>query len=125
MLGLFSKKESASVEWSELNDVSILKEIDEYSKEEPVLIFKHSTRCPISSMSLSRFERSFESEAAFKPYFLDLITYREVSNTIAEKYGVAHESPQAILIHDGKAVYHNSHNGIDFEDINNNALQLT
>lgn len=123
-LGLFSKKESSSVPWIELNSEEQLGLIDQKSKKKPVLLFKHSTSCPISSMSLNRFERSYTEEAHFDPYFLDLITFRQVSNQIAERYGVPHESPQVILVKDGKAVYDTSHNAISFEEADEQASRL-
>ncbi|WP_421763810.1 bacillithiol system redox-active protein YtxJ [Ekhidna sp.] len=121
---LFSKSEKVDIPWNQLTDVNELIQIDEISKEKPVLIFKHSTRCSISAMSLSRFERSFESEAAFTPYFVDLIANREVSNKIAEKYGIRHESPQTILIKDGKSVFHSSHMGISYDELNSEAKKI-
>ena len=115
---IFSKEEKVEVSWTNLTSVDQLEEVDKKSREKPVLLFKHSTRCSISAMSLARFERSYEEEASFKPYFLDLISHRDVSNAIAERYGVRHESPQAILIKDGKAVFHSSHMGISYSELN-------
>ena len=114
---LFSKSSRPSIQWNQLTAISDLEEIDNTSLETPVLIFKHSTRCPISTMSLGKFERNYSEEAAFKPYFLDLIAYRDISNEIANRYGVIHESPQAILISKKKSIYDASHNGIDFAEI--------
>ena len=122
MLGkLFSSKERESLPWNNLSNISQLEEIDKASEEKPILLFKHSTRCSISAMALGRFERSFREGASFDPYFLDLIAHRDVSNEIADRYGVRHESPQAILIRNGKAVYETSHMGIDFNELNSEA----
>ena len=115
---LFSKKEKVELPWTHLSRVDQLKEVDEISIKKPVLLFKHSTRCSISAMTLSRFERSFQEDAAFDSYFLDLIDHRDISNEIASKYGVKHESPQAILVKDGKAIFHASHTAIDFDELN-------
>ena len=120
MLGnLFTSKEKVSLPWKQLNELSQLEEIDQQSKERTVLLFKHSTRCSISSMALGRFERSYSEEASFDPYFLDLIAYREISHEIAQRYGVRHESPQAILIRNGKAIFNSSHMGISYDELNN------
>lgn len=76
-------------------------------------IFKHSTRCSISGMALNRMENSsfFElNELDF--YYLDLISYRNVSNYIAKILGVEHESPQLLLIKNGKCIAHASHSDI-------------
>lgn len=96
-----------------------LKVIEERSHERPQLIFKHSTRCSISSMALSRFERLWQENEPLDVWYLDLIAYRAVSNEIAERFGVTHQSPQAIMIVNGAVGYHNSHNGIDLGDIRN------
>lgn len=115
----FSKAPSEPVfEWNHLVSEDQLDELETISQEKPVLIFKHSTRCSISAMTLRRFERSADESISFQPFFLDLIANRSVSNLIAEKYGVRHESPQAILLSNGKAIFDASHTGISFEEIN-------
>lgn len=118
---LFSKSEKVEVPWKQLTSITDLNDVDEASKAKPVVIFKHSTRCSISAMSLSRFERSYKEDASFEPYFLDLIAHRDISNKIEEKYGIRHESPQAIMIYDGKANFDSSHMGIDFKELDEQA----
>lgn len=105
------------MDWKELKDVGQIDAIKQASFDNPILIFKHSTRCAISSMVISRLERQW-SETDMVPYFLDLIGYRNVSNTIASELEVMHESPQAILLKEGKVIFHTSHNAIDFEELN-------
>lgn len=102
--------------WIPLTDEQQLETIKEESKTQPVVIFKHSTRCSISSMAKSRLEREQEPEQV-KFYYLDLIAYRSLSNKIAEDFQVHHESPQVLLIKNGKCTYEESHNGISMEDI--------
>ena len=87
------------------------------SKEQPVVIFKHSTRCSISSMAFDRLRRAWKEGENVKPYYLDLIQYRDISNQIAERFGIMHQSPQVILLKDGKAIYDNSHMGISYQDL--------
>lgn len=77
-----------------------------------VLFFKHSTRCPVSSMALRMFERDWPGGSKLELYFLDLIAHRDLSNRIARELGVDHESPQAIVLRDGLVVYAESHNFI-------------
>jgi bacillithiol system protein YtxJ len=101
------------MDWEPLNDISQLDEIVTLSKEKPVAIFKHSTRCSISRMALKQFENEFDFPEEVTPYFLDLIAFREISNDIASRFGVQHQSPQLILIKDGKAIYNASHSDID------------
>jgi len=114
------KKEIKAVNWHELTDLSQLETIKEQSHKQPVLIYKHSTRCSISSMTLGRLERSWNEDLdAVKVYYLDLISYRQVSNAIADVFGVYHESPQVILIENGNAIYDDSHMAISAEGIAN------
>lgn len=106
--------------WTELKTIETLDEIkNSVSHQKQVLIFKHSTRCSISSMALGRLERSWNEEemTSVEPYFLDLIQHRDISNKIAEVFEVPHQSPQVILIKDGKAVYDDSHMGISYHAI--------
>lgn len=102
--------------WITLNNESQLEEIVKKSFEKPQLIYKHSISCPISSMSKYRLEKSTAPED-IDFYYLDLINYRAVSNKIANDFGVRHESPQVLLIKDGKTVYHESHNKINMDSI--------
>ncbi len=105
---------SSGIGWNDLTDINQLNVITEESSETPVIIFKHSTRCAISRMALKNFEREYAiEEGSVKPYFLDLLEHRDISNTIASKFNVDHQSPQLLLIKDGKAVYHTSHSDID------------
>jgi bacillithiol system protein YtxJ len=102
--------------WISLTDANQLQEIKEKSKEKPQVIFKHSTRCSISSMAKGRLERaSAPQEADF--YYLDLIGYRSISNKVAEEFNVYHESPQILVIKDGKCVYDESHASISMDEI--------
>lgn len=103
----------SNVNWTELTDVAQLLEIVAISNEKPVVIFKHSTRCSISRMALKQFEREFDLNDTIDAYFLDLIAHRDISNEIASRFNVYHESPQLILIRNGKAVYDVSHSDID------------
>jgi len=116
-----SSEESGNTEskinWIPLTDLDQLNEIVALSNEKPVAIFKHSTRCSISRMALKQFENEFDSEAKVETYFLDLIAYRAVSNEIANRFNVYHESPQLLLIKNGQSVYDVSHSDIDAGDL--------
>lgn len=111
--------ESSNVPWNEMTTEAQIAEAIERSHEKPQLIFKHSTRCSISSMAKSRLEREWNLENV-EPWYLDLIAYRNVSNAIASQLGVHHESPQAILLKDGIVVYDASHNSISVSEISHN-----
>lgn len=105
--------------WKKLTESTQIAEIKELSKSKPVLIFKHSTRCSVSSMSLDRLLRNWKTEDGEKvvPHFLDLIAYRALSDQVEREFGVPHESPQVIIIRNGIAVYDNSHFGISYPEI--------
>lgn len=101
--------------WIPLTDSKQLLEITERSNSpsvRAVLIFKHSTRCSISSMALHRLESSWIEDETIPTYYLDLITYRSISDTLATSYSTEHQSPQVLLIKNEKCIYTNSHNGI-------------
>ncbi len=100
--------------WINLTDIEQISTIIEESQQEAVLIFKHSTRCSISSTALARLERAWNLENA-RAYYLDLIAFRPISNALAEQFEVEHQSPQVLIIKDGQCVYHESHWDISFE----------
>ena len=105
--------------WIELTSIDQLEELENSSRENPVLIFKHSTRCGTSRVTLDRLQRNHKPGEMedVKKYFLDLIAHRDVSQAIAQKFEVEHESPQAIVIKHGKATYSASHFEIDYSAI--------
>jgi bacillithiol system protein YtxJ len=108
--------------WINLTDESQLKEIKEKSNTRPQLIFKHSTRCVLSSMAKNRLDKSSRpTDIDF--YFLDLIKHRNISNQISREFNVYHESPQVLLIKNGESVYDQSHSGIDMKEITTHALR--
>ena len=96
--------------WKILTDTDHLKQIVSDSNIRPQVLFKHSTRCSMSTMALNRLKsltEEFYQKADF--YYLDLIAYRNISNAIAEDFHVFHESPQVIVIKDGEAIFDASH----------------
>ncbi|MES2412060.1 MAG: bacillithiol system redox-active protein YtxJ [Bacteroidota bacterium] len=110
-------KSLSKVGWKQLLNVLQLEELVAESEDKPVLIFKHSTRCGVSRMVLKKFENEYDLEDAVAPYFLDLLAHRNLSNEIARLFGVGHESPQVLLIRNGKVVYDASHSDIDVADL--------
>jgi bacillithiol system protein YtxJ len=108
--------------WHPLTSAEQLDTVIEESKSTPVVIFKHSTSCSISSTAKSRLERQWAGAGLdhVKPYYLDLLRYRPVSNEIAEVFQVQHQSPQLLLIHDGMCLYDASHLGISLDSLKKN-----
>jgi len=101
--------------WISLTSLEQLKNIKD-SKEYSI-IFKHSTRCSISMMAKRKFELDWDYLPENTPiYFLDLISYRDISNKIAEVFNVHHESPQLLLIKNGECIYETSHGEISAEE---------
>jgi len=99
--------------WILLTEISQLEQIIELSNTKLIVLFKNSTRCGISSRVLSQFEKATDSSlenVAF--YYLDLLKYRNISNEIATTFNVYHQSPQVLLLKNGKVVAHNSHYNI-------------
>jgi bacillithiol system protein YtxJ len=104
--------------WKTLTSNQDVDAIIARSKDIPCLIFKHSTRCSISSIAKMRLEDDWGfAPEAVEPYYLDLITYKPVSQHIAEVFSVHHESPQVLLISDGECIYDASHLDISVEEL--------
>ena len=122
-MGLFSAFKSSdkvAFPWIELTSSEQLKEAIQSSDEHPVILFKHSTRCSISSMAKSRFESNWNTELTnVSIYYLDLIAHRNISNEIAELTGIEHQSPQAIVLKNKEVIYDASHSEISAKAIEN------
>lgn len=112
-----SEPKEAKVEkvlpWQPLSDVSQLDIIAEKSKTKTQLVFKHSTRCGISSMVMKQFVSAYDVDNNADLYYLDLLSYRDVSNEVGYKFQVMHQSPQLLIIKNGVVVAHASHGAIN------------
>lgn len=104
------------MEWINLQTEDQLGEILNNSKNTPQVIFKHSTRCSVSSMAKNRLDKR-DKPQGLDFYYLDLIKFRNISNKIASDFNVEHKSPQVLVIKDGHSVYDESHSGITMDDI--------
>lgn len=109
-----NSKDDKTLPWLPLTTEEQLEQIKEASKTKPQLLFKHSTRCGISRMVLSQFEKDFSlTDNQMDIYYLDLLNYRSVSNAIASIFNIVHESPQVLIVKNGEVVAHDSHSGIN------------
>ncbi len=100
--------------WIPLNKLNQLEEIVAKSHTSPCIIFKHSTRCGVSSFALREFEKEINvNPTEVNLYLLDLLRYRNISNQIAVLFEVEHQSPQLLYIANGVCSYHASHSSID------------
>jgi len=103
--------------WIALTEMQQLDKIVADSFHKDIVIFKHSTTCPISMAARMRLESPWKMDtSALDFYFLDLLAYRSISNEVASKFDVHHESPQIVIIRKGEAIYDNSHLDISISD---------
>jgi len=125
-MGLFNKifggsteeKEEKVLPWIFLTSESQLEEIVRKSFEKPQVVFKHSTRCSISSVSMNKFVKNYNiPKEDADLYYLDLLNYRSVSDEVGYRFQVMHQSPQVLVIKNGEAVYDASHYAIQTDKI--------
>ena len=101
--------------WKNLENETELENLVSFSYTKPQVIFKHSTRCSISTIAKNRIDKVDSTDIDFN--YLDLIAHRSLSNLIAQKFNVHHESPQVLLIKNGECIFDESHYGIEMEGI--------
>lgn len=116
-----AKDQIKEVNWHPLTRLEQLEQMEKESADQPVALFKHSTSCGVSAFVRRNLESSLKKggEGKAKLYFLDLLAHRDVSNEVARKWGVRHESPQLIILQNGKVVDHASHASISASMIQN------
>ncbi len=110
---MLKTKKKMNKDWSNLTEENQIAEIIALSNSIPVYIFKHSTTCGISAQAKENVEISFKNTD--KPllfYYLDLLKFRSISNEVASKLNVHHQSPQLILVHNGQVAFTASHHKI-------------
>lgn len=102
--------------WKTLSSLAQLEKVKEASKNKTVVLFKHSVTCGISQHAEHKLVSSWNfDESEFDFYYLDLLANRAISNKIAEMFRVTHQSPQILVIKDGEAVSHFSHQAISVD----------
>lgn len=97
------------LEWNLLTQSDDMYQLIRESSDYPLLIFKHSSHCHVSSIAKMRLESHWDASLNVKPYFLDIFKSRHLSDRIADIFNVEHESPQVLVIYEGRCVQHNSH----------------
>jgi bacillithiol system protein YtxJ len=102
--------------WKLLTSTEQLAQIKADSNTKPQIIFKHSTRCSISTVAYNRLEKSAVPDGV-DFYYLDLLAHRQVSNAVADVFQVHHESPQVLLIKNGVCIYDESHMAITMDEL--------
>jgi len=78
-------------------------------EEDVALIFKHSTRCSVSAAAYAQVEAFSAAHGEVPIYVLNVLDARRLSGMVAERFGIAHQSPQIILLRDGVPVWNASH----------------
>ena len=104
--------------WIPLNDLKQIDYIKQKSSIKTQVIFKHSTRCGISSMVQRQFIEDYNfSEKELDLYYLDILNYRQISDEVGYGFQLIHESPQLLVIKNGELVAHASHGQINQVDL--------
>lgn len=103
-----NKEKNTDLDWNILDDIKQLDDLVGLSNDKTVVIFKHSTRCGISRAVKKAFEKQYKDKDAIF-YYLDLLKYRDISNEIASRFNVQHQSPQLLVLKGEKVVKHDSH----------------
>jgi len=106
------------MKWKTITEEKQLDDIIKESAAKPVVIYKHSTTCPVNADAKNRLEHA-EQPDNIDFYYLDLLAYRSISNEIANRFKVTHKSPQVLLIQNGECVYNESHMKIEMQAILN------
>ncbi len=107
-----------NLNWTDIVSIQTIESAVEKSFSQPVIIYKHSTRCGLSSVVKSRLERSWSKEPLpVECYFLSLIQYRKLSDYLSDRFQVIHESPQILIIVGGVCIFHDSHMGVNHSAI--------
>jgi len=111
-------KEEKVLPWIPLNEIEQLNHIEKKSNIKTQVVFKHSTRCGISRMVMNQFESSYNlNEKDLDLYYLDLLSFRNISDEVGYKFQVMHQSPQILIIKNGVVVAHASHGAISDVDL--------
>lgn len=116
LFGSSEPKEEKVLPWIALNSIKQLDSIAEQSNTKTQFIFKHSTRCGISRMVMNQFVAAYDLDLNADLYYLDLLSYRDVSNEVGYKFQVLHQSPQLLVIKNGVVVAHASHSAVNEVD---------
>lgn len=113
-----SSENHAELPWVKITSLEQLREIMENTKQKPALFYKHSSRCEVCTMVLNNFRAEWDKSAdRCTLYFVDLLANRDVSNEIERVTGVAHQSPQVIVLNGDKIMYTATHSSISIDAI--------
>lgn len=109
------------MKWKTITEQQQLDDLIKESASKPIIIYKHSTTCPVNGDAKRRLENAEQPEN-IDFYYLDLLRFRDISNETAARFNVTHKSPQVLLIQNGVCVYNESHMKINMKDIVSHAV---
>lgn len=105
--------------WRKLEDMSTYDSLMSQSSTQAFAVFKHSTRCSVSTMAKKKLESDWNiSDEHIQLYYLDLLAHRDISNKLASDLHIEHQSPQLLVVKDHRCIYNQSHGNIEVENIN-------
>jgi len=109
---------SVREDWQQLSCIDDLDLAEKESYTKPVVLFKHSVTCGISAAAKHRLENGYDLDSEnVALYYLDLLSYRDISNEIAKRFGIIHQSPQLIILKKGQAIANSSHHAISLNTL--------
>jgi len=95
------------------------------SVDRPQIVYKHSYRCSISLLSKQSLDSGIEElREVADVHLVDVVSMRDLSDYVAEKTGVRHESPQVLLLNRGTPYWSASHGGVRFKALRDAAYEL-
>lgn len=94
------------------------------SFERPVLLFKHSTTCGTSAQAYDEMEDYRRGDSPVEVHVIDVHAARTVARTVAERFGIRHESPQVLLLVNGTVRWHASHYRVSGQAVERALLDL-
>ena len=103
--------------WIVLKDTSQLDALIKESFNSPCILYKHSSRCSLSTIVKMRLENSEQIPGSILKYLLPVIEFRNLSNKVSDIFDVYHESPQMLLIQNGECILESSHLDIHADEI--------
>ena len=117
-MSFWNRQPQLHQDWKVLDQISQLDDIIKESEEHKVAILKHSTSCGISHMVKDQLESGWSiPQGDLQLYYLDLLAHRDISNEIASRFNVVHQSPQVIVLDKGSVVHSASHHSINVSGI--------
>jgi bacillithiol system protein YtxJ len=113
------------MEWKAIKNESTFYEIQEISDREKVLIFKYTPDNVVSHVIRTLLQREWNAPFMnMKTYCVDVINHKDVSDQITNQFGIEHNSPQVLVIKQGKCIYVKANGHIKFNDLKQFANRL-